>query len=208
VSGQSGHGHRLLAVPSRERLTRMLRYILDEKEFLSPYGIRSLSRVHLEQPYVLRADGRDFRVDYVPGESNTGMFGGNSNWRGPVWFPMNQLLIEALREYHGYYGESLKVECPTGSGNFMTLREVATELSERLSRLFLPGPDGRRPCHGNDPHYLTRDFRDLVLFYEHFDGENGRGVGASHQTGWTALAATVLDYVAEHRARITESRRG
>ncbi len=211
VSKHGSHGHRLLAVPSRERLIRVLSYVLDENEFLSPFGVRSLSRVHRDRPYVFDADNHEFRVDYVPGESNTGMFGGNSNWRGPIWFPLNQLLIESLREYHHYYGDALRVECPTGSGHLCTLSEVATELSERLSRLFLPGPaGGPRPCHGSDPRYLhSPDFRDLVLFYEHFDGEHGRGLGASHQTGWTALAATVLEYVAEHRARVAESvRRG
>jgi hypothetical protein len=208
VSGHTSHGKRLLAVPSRERLVRALSYILNEREFLSPYGIRSLSRVHRERPYVLHAHGREFRVDYVPGESNTGMFGGNSNWRGPVWFPMNQLLIESLRVYHEFYGDSLRVECPTGSGRLLNLVEASTEISERLSKLFLPGPGGRRPCHGADASYDAPEFKDLILFYEHFDGEDGRGIGASHQTGWTALAATVLDYVAEHRTRVAESRRG
>src|SRR5581483_10897040 len=136
--------HRLLAVPSKERLTRVLRYVLDENEFLSPYGVRSLSRVHRERPFVLSVDGHEHRVTYVPGDSDSWLFGGNSNWRGPVWFPVNYLLIEALERYHHFYGESLKVECPTGSGRFATLDEVAGELASRLSRLFLPNERGER----------------------------------------------------------------
>ncbi len=201
-SDGAGHAaHRLLAIPSRERLVRVLRYLLDESEFLSPYGIRSVSRVHREHPFVLHFGNEEFRVDYAPGESTTGLFGGNSNWRGPVWFPMNFLLIEALERYHHFYGESLMVECPVGSGRMMTLAEVARELSSRLTQLFLPDAGGRRPCHGEDTRYATDpNWRDLVLFHEYFDGDNGRGIGASHQTGWTALVVRCLDSLAAARA--------
>ncbi len=199
LSGCS-HGHRLLAVPSRERLVRVLGYLLDEAEFLSPYGLRSLSRVHKDRPYVFRDRGAEYTVEYVPGDSNTGLFGGNSNWRGPVWFPLNYLLIEALERYHHYYGDSLHVECPRGSGRFMNLKQVADELSSRLSALFLER-DGARPCHGNDARYREDPrFRDLVLFHEYFHGEEGRGVGASHQTGWTALVVRCLESVARSRS--------
>jgi Mannosylglycerate hydrolase MGH1-like glycoside hydrolase domain len=189
-----GHCHRLLAIPTRAQLVRVLRCVLDESEFLSPYGIRSLSRVHRERPYILHLDGQEHRVDYEPGESTTRLFGGNSNWRGPVWFPVNYLLIEALERYHHYYGEALQVECPTGSGKLLNLQQVADELRCRLARLFLRDGAGRRPCHGEDrryaqdPHWL-----DLVLFHEYFHGETGRGLGASHQTGWTGLVTRLLE---------------
>ncbi len=193
---------RLLAVPSRERLERLLRYLLDENEFLSPHGIRSLSRYHLDNPYTFDIDGRSYRVDYEPGESTTGMFGGNSNWRGPVWFPLNYLIIEALERYHYFYGDSLKVECPTGSGNWVTLDAAAAEIARRLSRLFLPGEGGKRPCHGGDSRYAEDPaYRDLVLFHEYFHGETGEGLGAAHQTGWTALVAQCLEAVAAGRHR-------
>ena len=187
------HGARLLAIPSRERLERVLRYMLDENEFLSPYGVRSLSRVHLEHPYVL-ADGTDeYRVQYAPGESDTGVFGGNSNWRGPVWFPINYLLVEALERYSHFYGDTLMVELPTGSGHRVTLAEVARDLAARLTRLFLPDADGRRPCFGDDPRFAADPhWRDLLLFHEYFHGDTGRGLGASHQTGWTALVTRLL----------------
>jgi hypothetical protein len=194
VEGTAGHGHRLLAIPSRARLERVLRYLLDENEFLSPHGIRSLSRFHKENPHICWTGGQENRVAYVPGESDSAMFGGNSNWRGPVWFPVNYLLIEALERYHHFYGDALRVECPTGSGRLMNLAQVACELGTRLTRIFLPDAQGRRPCHGSerrfadDPHW-----RDLVLFYEYFHGDNGRGVGASHQTGWTALVTRLLE---------------
>ncbi|MGC4089205.1 MAG: hypothetical protein QM756_15235 [Polyangiaceae bacterium] len=192
-------GHRLLAVPSRERLVRVLGYLLDEAEFLSPHGLRSLSRVHKDRPYVFRDNGAEYSVEYVPGDSNTGLFGGNSNWRGPVWFPLNYLLIEALERYHHYYGDSLQVECPRGSGRYLTLEQVAEELSKRLSRLFL-SRDGARPCHGNDARYRDDPrFRDLVLFHEYFHGDDGSGVGASHQTGWTALVVRCLESLARSR---------
>ena len=183
----------LLAIPSKERLRRVLQRVLDESEFLSPYGLRALSRVHQADPFVFRTDGQELRVDYVPGESNTGMFGGNSNWRGPIWFPVNYLLVEALERYHHFYGDDFKIECPTGSGVLMTLKEVATELSRRMSSLFLPDAEGRRPCHGDDPRYRDDPhWKDLVLFYEYFHGDTGRGCGASHQTGWTALVLRLL----------------
>jgi hypothetical protein len=183
-----GDGHRLLAIPSRSRLERVLRYLLDEDEFLSPYGIRSVSRVHAARPYTFHVNGEEHRVSYVPGESDTALFGGNSNWRGPIWFPINYLLVEALERYHHFYGDDLKVECPTGSGRLMNLQEVAHEIGRRMTRLFLRDGDGRRPCHGDDPRF-ARDphWRDLALFHEYFHGDTGRGLGASHQTGWTAL---------------------
>ena len=172
----------------------MLRYVLDENEFLSPFGVRSLSRVHKDRPYSVPPAGGLQRVDYEPGESTLDLFGGNSNWRGPIWFPVNYLLIEALERYHHFYGDTLQVECPTGSGRLMNLRDVARELAVRLVRLFRPDENGRRPCHGSqspfaeDPHW-----RDLVLFYEYFHGDSGEGLGASHQTGWTALVARLLE---------------
>jgi hypothetical protein len=186
--------HRLLAIPSRERLERMLRYILAEDEFLSPYGIRSLSRVHLEHPFVCPVVGTDAHVSYVPGDADTSMFGGNSNWRGPVWFPVNFLLIEALERYHHFYGNTLRVECPTGSGRFLNLLEVAQELQRRLAKIFLADGDGRRPCHGADRRFAEDPhWRDLVLFNEYFHGDTGQGLGANHQTGWTALAAHLIE---------------
>ncbi len=189
--------HRLLAIPSRDRLVRVLRYALDENEFLSPHGVRSLSRVHQEHPYLVRVGTDEYRVEYDPAESTTGLFGGNSNWRGPVWFPMNYLLIEALERYHHFYGDALRVECPTGSGRLMTLREVAAELARRLIGLFVPDASGRRPCHGDDGRFATDPrYRDLLLFHEYFDGDTGRGLGASHQTGWTALVIRLLDDLA------------
>ena len=186
-------GRRMLSVISRDKLRRILTRMLDENEFLSPYGIRSLSRFHKDNPFVFQANGQEFRVDYLPGESDNGMFGGNSNWRGPIWMPVNFLLIKALYLYFAYYGDSFKIECPTGSGQEMNLMEVAHELSRRLYSIFLPDKDGRRPVYGgtekfqNDPH-----FKDKILFYEYFHGENGAGLGASHQTGWTGLVARIL----------------
>ncbi|HVN30524.1 MAG TPA: hypothetical protein VMT45_00915, partial [Thermoanaerobaculaceae bacterium] len=202
-SGQGdGHGHRLLALPSRDRLLRVLRYLLDEDEFLSPYGIRSLSRVHQDRPYAFSLGGTTTSVGYLPGESDSGMFGGNSNWRGPVWFPVNYLLIEALQRYHHFYGDALKVECPTGSGRNMNLNQVAEELARRLVNLFLAGPTGGRPCHGGDRRFAEDPaWRDLVLFHEYFHAETGRGCGASHQTGWTALVTRCLEDLAASRGR-------
>jgi hypothetical protein len=194
------HRHRLLAIPSRERLERVLRYLLDESEFLSPHGIRSLSRVYGEQPYTFVVAGREYRVEYCPAESTTGTFGGNSNWRGPVWFPMNYLIVEALERYYHYYGNDLTVEMPRGSGRRINLREVALELARRLSSTFLPDQNGRRPCHGDDARFAKDPhWKDLVLFHEYFDGETGKGLGASHQTGWTALVLRLLKDVARSR---------
>ena len=195
------HTRRLLAIPSRERLMRVLSRVLDETEFLSPHGIRSLSRWHLDHPYVLVEDGAEYSVRYTPGESDTYLFGGNSNWRGPVWFPINYLFIETLERYHHYYGDSLKVEFPSGSGHYMHLGEVAQELASRLSSIFLPDAAGRRAVNGDDPRFAqSPNWRDLVLFYEYFHGETGRGMGASHQTGWTALVTRCLERVAAGRA--------
>jgi hypothetical protein len=195
TSQKSARGTRcLLSLVNRQRLPRLLSYMLDENEFLSPNGIRSLSKFHRDHPYVLRVDGTEHRVDYDPAESRTGLFGGNSNWRGPVWFPMNYLLIESLQRFHYYYGDDLKVECPTGSGRMLTLWEVAAELSHRLTRLLLRQPDGTRPAllgvgaFQADPHW-----RDLLLFNEYFHGDTGAGLGAIHQTGWTALIAKLLE---------------
>ena len=192
-------GARLLAIAPRDRLQRILRYVLDESEFLSPNGIRSLSRYHLDHPYVL--DGhQEWSVRYDPGNSTTGIFGGNSNWRGPVWFPTNFLLIEALERYHHFYGDSFLVECPTGSGRMMTLLDVAHEISRRLLGLFLPDPQGRRPANGDQMRYAVDPaFKELILFYEFFNGDTGEGLGASHQTGWTALAIEALRDVIDQR---------
>jgi hypothetical protein len=198
------HGHRLLAIPSRNRLERVLRYVLDEREFLSPYGIRALSRIHKEKPFVFTAGHAEQRVEYVPGDSDSGLFGGNSNWRGPVWFPVNFLLIEALERYHHFYGNHLQVECPAGSGRRMNLGEVACEIARRLTSLFLPDGEGRRPCHGPEPLYATdRHWRDLLLFHEYFHGDTGQGLGANHQTGWTALITRLLDDMGRIRKQAT-----
>jgi hypothetical protein len=194
------HGHRLLAIPSRERLERVLRYMLDESEFLSPFGIRSLSKFHERHPYEFDAGGEVHRVDYVPGESATGLFGGNSNWRGPIWFPTNYLLVEALERYHHYYGDEFKVECPTGSGVWMNLQQVAREIGGRLARLFLRDATGQRPCHGTDRRWATDPhWKDLVLFHEYFHGDHGMGLGATHQTGWTALVVRLMKDAARGR---------
>ncbi len=187
------HERGIFALVSEERLRRILRRVLDEDEFLSPYGVRALSRHHLDEPYVFHAGGQDFRVGYLPAESDSGMFGGNSNWRGPIWMPVNVLLIRALTQYYLYYGDNFRIECPTGSGRMMNLFEVARELASRLSRIFLRDASGRRPVFGgtakfqDDPHW-----RDHVLFYEYFHGDNGAGLGASHQTGWTGLVARLM----------------
>jgi hypothetical protein len=186
-------GRRLLAIPSQERLARVLRYLFDESEFLAPHGIRALSRYHRDHPFMLVADGQEHRVDYTPGESTSGLFGGNSNWRGPIWFPINYLIVEALERYHHFYGDKVQVECPTGSGRQMNLFEASQELRRRLANIFLPDASGRRVCHADDPRYAADPhWRDLPLFYEYFHGDTGRGIGASHQTGWTALVATIL----------------
>lgn len=177
---------RLMSILTKERLIRVLKYMLDENEFLSPYGIRSLSKFHQDNPYVFEANGNPYEVRYIPGESDNQMFGGNSNWRGPVWFPINFLLIEALQRYHHYYGDELKVEFPTGSGNFLNLWDVATELSRRLIRLFIPNSEGRIPIYGEE------SFHEHFLFHEYFHGDTGKGLGACHQTGWTGLVAKLI----------------
>ena len=192
---------RLLSVVAREQLPRVLRFMLDETEFLSPYGIRAVSRYHKNNPYVLKVNGAEHRVDYEPAESSTGLFGGNSNWRGPIWFPVNFLLVESLQKFHYYLGDDFKVECPTGSGNMLTLWEVAAEISRRLSRPFLRGADGSRPVYGgitkfqNDPHW-----RDLIQFHEYFHGDNGAGLGAKYQ-GWTGLVAKLMQQNGEYEAK-------
>ena len=192
----------LLAIPTREQLVRVLRYVLDEEEFLSPYGIRSISKYHARHPFVFSAGGQEYRVDYQPGESDTALFGGNSNWRGPIWFPINYLMIETLEIYYLFYGSDLKVECPTGSGRMMNLIEVAHELGRRLGNVFMPDADGRRPCHGDDQRFATDPhWKDLVLFYEYFHGDTGRGLGASHQTGWTAAVIRCFHRAAERFQR-------
>jgi hypothetical protein len=200
---ESGDGgtRRLLAIPKRHRLERMLKYILDENEFLSPYGIRSISKIHETQPFIFRSNGEEYRVEYVPGESTTALFGGNSNWRGPVWFPVNFLIVEALERYHHYYGKDFQIECPTGSGIMMDLEQVAHELSRRLGSIFLPDASGRRPVHGGvDKFSLDPHWKDLVPFYEYFNPDTGKGLGASHQTGWTSLIVPSLESAAKARA--------
>jgi len=189
-----GHGgRRLAAILDETKLRRVLEKMLDEREFLSPYGIRALSRDHAEHPYVFRVGDQEYRVSYLPAESDTGMFGGNSNWRGPIWMPVNGLIVRALLQYHMYYGDTFTIECPTGSGRRMNLYGVAEEISRRLASIFLRDAQGRRPVHGGtrkfqeDPHW-----RDLILFYEYFHGDNGAGLGASHQTGWTGLVARAM----------------
>jgi hypothetical protein len=187
------NGRRLLALVNEEKLRRVLARMLDEGRFLSPYGIRSLSRFHLDHPYVLSVGGAEYEVRYLPAESDSGLFGGNSNWRGPIWMPVNLLLIRALVQFHHYFGDSFKVECPTGSGRLMTLLEVAREISTRLTRIFLRDESGRRPVFGGSETFQTDPrWRDHVLFYEYFHGDNGAGVGASHQTGWTGTVARLL----------------
>ena len=179
---------------------RVLRKVLDETEFLSDYGVRALSRYHQDHPYRLHIGHQEWRVDYLPGEGNSGAFGGNSNWRGPIWFPVNYLLIEALQRYHYFYGDSFTVECPVGSGKMLTLDHVAAQLSGRLARIFVPDAGGRRAVHGDEARYAKDPaFKDLVLFYEYFHGDDGRGIGASHQTGWTSLVARCLEHVAWSR---------
>ncbi|NVH71781.1 glucosidase [Paraburkholderia sp. JPY432] len=202
-TGFIGHRERrLLSILNRRKLERVLGYLLDENEFLGPHGIRSLSRYHLEHPYVLNIGGTDYKVQYLPAESNTGMFGGNSNWRGPVWMPVNLLVVRALMNLYSFFGDEFKVQCPSGSGHYMTLFEVTQEIVRRLTGTFLRDADGKRPVYGgtskfqDDPHW-----RDLILFYEYFHGDNGAGLGASHQTGWTGLVAPLLDMFGRIDAR-------
>ena len=184
---------RFLSLVNRHRLKQVLGYMLDESEFLSPYGIRALSRYHRDHPYIMAVNGNEHRVDYEPAESSTGLFGGNSNWRGPIWFPVNYLLIESLQKFHFFLGDNYKVECPTGSGNTATLWDVAAEISHRLTRIFERGDNGRRPVFGGTEKFQTDPhWRDLIPFYEYFHGDNGAGIGASHQTGWTSLVAKLI----------------
>jgi len=191
---QGEQERRLLSIVDRVKLRRILARMLDEREFLSPCGIRAVSRFHADNPYTLEVKGSTYRVAYEPAESSTALFGGNSNWRGPIWFPVNYLIIESLQKFHYYLGDAFKVEFPTGSGQMLTLWEVAGELSHRLTSIFVRGADGRRPVFGgiekfqNDPYW-----RDLVLFHEYFHGDNGAGIGASHQTGWTGLVAKLIE---------------
>ncbi len=193
-----GGVRRFLSLVNPVRLKSVLRYMLDEEEFLSPYGIRALSRYHKEHPYVLTIQGRNYRVDYEPAESSTGLFGGNSNWRGPVWFPVNYLLIESLQKFHYYLGDEYRVEYPTRSGQFVSLYEVAAELSRRLTHIFLRDKTGRRPVYGSTSKFQNDPFwRDAILFYEYFHGDNGAGIGASHQTGWTGLVAKLIQQSGE-----------
>jgi hypothetical protein len=191
---EAGLGERrLLSLLRGSRMKRLLKRMLDESEFLSDFGVRALSKHHEQHPYEFHANGNTFSVKYVPGESDSGLFGGNSNWRGPIWFPMNFLIIESLQRFHHYYGDDFKIEYPTGSGKFITILEVADELSRRLTRIFLRDENGHRPVFGgsdklqNDPY-----FRDYLLFHEYFHGDSGKGLGASHQTGWTGLIAKII----------------
>src|ERR1043166_6830366 len=194
-----GHGERrLLSIVSQDQLRSVLRFMLDENEFFSQYGIRAISRFHKDHPYMLRVNGTEHHVDYEPAESSTGLFGGNSNWRGPIWFPLNYLLVESLQKFHHYLGADFKVECPVGSGQMLTLWEVAGEVSRRLSRIFLKDDDERRPVFGAASKFQTDpNWRDLIPFHEYFHGDNGSGVGASHQTGWTGLVAKLLQQSGE-----------
>jgi len=186
-------GRRMSAALNEEKLRRVLTRMLDENEFFSPYGIRALSRFHAAHPYVFHVGGQAHTVSYLPAESDSGMFGGNSNWRGPIWMPVNGLIIRALLQYHLFYGDDFTIECPTGSGRMMNLYQVAEEIGRRLTNVFVRGADGRRPVYGetakfqDDPHW-----RDYVLFYEYFHGDNGAGIGASHQTGWTGIIARIM----------------
>jgi mannosylglycerate hydrolase MGH1-like protein len=195
---KGGYGGRKLAsVVDKEKLRRILGYMLDENEFFSPYGIRSLSKYHRDHPFVFYLEGREYRVDYLPAESNTGMFGGNSNWRGPIWMPVNGLIIRGLLQMFPFYGPDFNVECPTGSGKYMTLFEVAKEIARRLSSMFLRDANGNRPVYGGTKKFQDDPYwKDYILFYEYFHGDNGAGLGASHQTGWTGTIARVLDLFA------------
>jgi hypothetical protein len=194
-------GRRLMSTCSKPKIERILHYMLDENEFLGPYGIRSLSKYHLEHPFIFHVNGQEYKVQYLPAESDTGMFGGNSNWRGPVWMPMNGLLIRALLNLYQFYGNDFKVQCPTGSGKNMTLYEVAKELGRRLSSIFLRDARGKRPVYGGTKKFQEDPYwKDYILFYEYFHGDNGAGLGASHQTGWTGIIARVLDLFARGSA--------
>jgi hypothetical protein len=191
---EEGRGHRrLLSLLRGHRMKRLLKRMLDETEFLSDYGIRAISKYHARHPYIFNVNGMDLSVHYLPAESDSGLFGGNSNWRGPIWFPLNYLLIESLQKFHHYYGDDFRIECPTGSGTFVSIGQAATEIATRLTRIFLKDNQGRRPVFSQYPRMENDEhFRDHVLFYEYFHGDTGRGVGASHQTGWTGLVAKLL----------------
>ena len=183
----------MLAILNEDKLRRVLARMLDPNEFFSDYGIRALSRVHLENPYIFWVGGNSFRVDYEPAESSTDLFGGNSNWRGPIWFPINFLIVRALIVLYSYYGDEFKVECPTGSGNMMTLWQVSQELANRLTNTFLKNEEGQRPVYGGSTKFQTDpNWQDYILFYEYFHGDNGAGIGANHQTGWTGLVAKLI----------------
>jgi hypothetical protein len=191
----------MASILDEARLRRVLARMLDENEFLSPYGIRSLSRYHAAHPFVFRVGNEEYRVPYLPGESDTGMFGGNSNWRGPIWMPVNGLLIRALLQYYTYYGDQLVVECPTGSGRLMNLYQVAEEIARRLGNIFLRDASGRRPVYGGTRKFHEDPYwRDHILFYEYFHGDNGAGLGASHQTGWTGIIARLMHLFASTTA--------
>jgi Mannosylglycerate hydrolase MGH1-like glycoside hydrolase domain len=194
--GHLGYGGRgIAALVNPQRLRQILARMLDENEFFSPFGIRALSRYHAEHPYIFNTGGQEYRVTYLPAESDTGMFGGNSNWRGPIWMPVNVLLIRALLSFYLYYGDEFRVECPTGSGNRMNLFEVAREIAQRLTRIFLRDASGRRPVYGGTQKFQTDPlWKDYVLFFEYFHGDNGAGLGASHQTGWTGLVANLIEF--------------
>ena len=193
--GHLGYADRgIAALVNPERLRRILSRMLDEHEFLSPYGIRALSRYHAEHPYLFTVHGQEYRVNYLPAESDTGMFGGNSNWRGPIWMPVNALLIRALMSFYLYYGDTFTIECPTGSGTVMNLFEVARDIAHRLTRIFLRDASGRRPVYGGTEKFQTDpQWKDYLLFYEYFHGDNGAGLGASHQTGWTGVVAKLIE---------------
>jgi mannosylglycerate hydrolase MGH1-like protein len=190
-------GRRLMSIMNENRLRRVLAKMLDEQEFLSPYGLRSVSKYHAEHPYVFSAGGQVSQVSYLPAESDSGLFGGNSNWRGPIWMPVNVLIIRALLQYHEYYGDEFTVECPTGSGRQMNMRQVAEELTRRLSAIFLRDAEGRRPVLGGTRKFQQDpQWRDYVPFHEYFHGDNGAGLGASHQTGWSGAIARVMQLFA------------
>ena len=192
------------------KLRAVLEKLLDEKEFLSPYGIRSISRYHAEHPYVFYVNGQEYRVDYWPAESESGMFGGNSNWRGPIWFPINALIVRGLHNLHLYYGDEFKVQCPTGSGNLMNLSEIANEIAKRLTGIFLRNGSQKRPLYGNNEKFQNDpNWRDYLLFYEYFHGDNGAGVGANHQTGWSGFVAILIQlFEGEGGRRFLKEKRG
>jgi hypothetical protein len=195
------NGRRLMSVCNKEKIEKILAYLLDENEFFSPYGIRSLSKYHQDHPFVFNLNGQEFKVQYQPAESDSGMFGGNSNWRGPVWMPVNALVIRSLLNLYQFYGDDFEVECPTSSGDYMTLFEVAKEIASRLSNIFLRDANGKRPVYGGTKKFQDDPYwKDYILFYEYFHGDNGAGLGASHQTGWTGVIARLLDLFARVKA--------